>query len=49
MNADAEEVISVAQCADIFLRVSKRQEFDVIFSRKEALEQSGIQKNERLS
>ena len=49
MNANVEEVISVAQCADIFLRVSKRPEFDVIYSSKEVLEQSGIQKIERLS
>ena len=30
MNANTVEVISVAQCADIFLRVSKRPEFDGI-------------------
>ena len=33
MNANVGEVISVAQCAYIFLRVSKRPEFDVIYSR----------------
>ena len=49
MNANVGEVISVAQCAYIFLRVSKRPEFDVIYLRTEVLEKSGIQKNERLS
>ena len=49
MNANAEEVISVAQCANIFFRETKRLKFNVIYSRKEVLEKSGIQKNERLS
>ena len=49
MNANAEEVISVAQCANIFFRETNRLKFNVIYSRKEVLEKCGIQKNERLS